>query len=274
MIPTYAPIPTLPGYVATSTGTIAKETVDGQYIQLSVRLDNGRPVSTVTKNGQRVKASIAKLVALAYTGMGPGDVVFLDGDITNCSPLNLAWDLDTLPVDAASLTDLVPAPNVDGLFLTRDGRVFSTRSLHGDGLLRPVRGSNIGGYLRVSTTRNGHNQYFLIHRLVCEAFNGPAPDGKPNVCHRNDVKTDNRSENLYWGDHVDNTADAIRNGTATVFTNGNLPPSTIFRVDQVKTIRARHNDDGVSCADLAREYGVSRSAVERICNGTAWANVN
>lgn len=52
-----------------------------------------------------------------------------------------------------------------------------------------------------------------IHRLVCEAFNGPPPEGKMFALHRNGNSLDNRAENLYWGDFKDNVADALRHGT-------------------------------------------------------------
>lgn len=52
-----------------------------------------------------------------------------------------------------------------------------------------------------------------VNRLVCEAFNGPAPKDKPHALHRNGNPKDNRPENLYWGDDADNTADKMKHGT-------------------------------------------------------------
>ena len=43
-----------------------------------------------------------------------------------------------------------------------------------------------------------------VHRLVCEAFHGPAPPGQPLVLHRNEVSTDNRPSNLKWGTQAEN----------------------------------------------------------------------
>jgi hypothetical protein len=45
---------------------------------------------------------------------------------------------------------------------------------------------------------------FLIHRLVCEAFHGPAPEGKPYALHRDEDGANNRPENLYWGTQKEN----------------------------------------------------------------------
>lgn len=43
-----------------------------------------------------------------------------------------------------------------------------------------------------------------IHRLVCEAFHGPAPEGKPVVIHIDEDATNNRPENLRWGTQKEN----------------------------------------------------------------------
>lgn len=50
--------------------------------------------------------------------------------------------------------------------------------------------------------RRGHKT-LKVHRLVCEAFNGPPDDGQ--VCmHLNEDSSDNRPENLAWGTQKQN----------------------------------------------------------------------
>lgn len=43
-----------------------------------------------------------------------------------------------------------------------------------------------------------------VHRLVCEAFHGPAPEGKNVVIHINENPHDNRPQNLKWGTQKEN----------------------------------------------------------------------
>lgn len=43
-----------------------------------------------------------------------------------------------------------------------------------------------------------------IHRLVCEAFHGPAPSSKSVVIHIDEDATNNRPENLRWGTQKEN----------------------------------------------------------------------
>lgn len=48
--------------------------------------------------------------------------------------------------------------------------------------------------------------------LVCLAFHDPRPPHKELCAHYNDVKDDDRPENLRWATHAENMADACRNG--------------------------------------------------------------
>lgn len=45
---------------------------------------------------------------------------------------------------------------------------------------------------------------YKVHRLICEAFHGPAPDGMDVVIHLNEDALDNRPENLKWGTQKEN----------------------------------------------------------------------
>jgi hypothetical protein len=63
------------------------------------------------------------------------------------------------------------------------------------------------GYLRVSLM----SRPFNVHYLVLLAFRGERPDGLI-ARHLNDVKTDNRLDNLVWGTISENAQDAIKYG--------------------------------------------------------------
>ena len=45
---------------------------------------------------------------------------------------------------------------------------------------------------------------FKVHRLVCEAFHGPAPFDSAVVMHLDDDPANNRPENLRWATQKEN----------------------------------------------------------------------
>lgn len=77
-------------------------------------------------------------------------------------------------------------------------------------ILKPVYYS--AGYPAVTLTKDGKQRRIAIHILVCTAFHGARPTPEHEVCHWDDVKTNNHADNLRWGTRADNAADMARNG--------------------------------------------------------------
>jgi len=91
------------------------------------------------------------------------------------------------------LEDIIGYPNYQ---VSRDGRIFSKRR----GIfLKPQMNSR--GYYHVCLGTSRRNK--TIHRLVAIQFI-PNPEDKPDIYHRNGVKTDNRIENLRWCNSSEN----------------------------------------------------------------------
>lgn len=154
-------------------------------------------------------------------------------------------------------------PGFPGYVIQRDGRVFSAK--HRKIGLREVRQQRSAkGYIYVGLCLRGRKLNRRIHRLLLEAFVGPS-NGLWGL-HRNDDRSDNRLENLYWGTPQDNTNDAANHG---LLKHGGRHPMRRLSAEQVLEIRSRYTS-GETCKHLASEYGVSTSTTQRVAMRTSW----
>ena len=119
----------------------------------------------------------------------------------------------------------------------------------------------LSGHLHVLIRR----RKLRVHHAVLLAFGVARPAGA--VCrHLDDDPTNNRLENLCWGTHRDNAADAIRNDRLL---HGEAKPGARLTVGQVLLIRA----DPRPSREVGAEYGVSHTAVLRIRRSERWRRV-
>lgn len=80
----------------------------------------------------------------------------------------------------------------------KKGNIYSERNKR---KLAPMLTKN--GYNYVTLCKDNEKYNFYVHRLVAQAFL-PNPDNKPVVNHKNEIKDDNRLENLEWATHSEN----------------------------------------------------------------------
>ena len=108
----------------------------------------------------------------------------------------------------------VPIPEYEDLYeVSTEGEV---RSLRSGRLLQPKQTKV--GYHRVALANHGAVRSVLIHRLVALAF-VDNPNGKPTVNHINEIKTDNRAENLEWATSYEQNVHGTRIERAVAHTN-------------------------------------------------------
>ena len=108
-----------------------------------------------------------------------------------------------------------PVPSCPGVTASSFGRIKLPESIGKmpNGALREYKTKPTYGVKRKASKTARHEYYAVmyakvgnlkIHRLVCEAFHGPAPEGKPFVLHADENSLNNRPENLSWGSQKEN----------------------------------------------------------------------
>lgn len=87
-------------------------------------------------------------------------------------------------------------PTLKGIFVTKDGRVFSNRHKHGKCKLRERSVFINKGYLDLIID----GKHKKVHRLVAETYI-PNPNNLPCINHIDENPTNNNIDNLEWCDH-------------------------------------------------------------------------
>lgn len=101
---------------------------------------------------------------------------------------------------------------------------------------------------------------YLVHQLILEAFVGPKPLGL-ECRHLDGDPLNNRLDNLLWGTHQENIADATKEGRMGGF---KLVIDDVRQIlDLIKITRMNENDIG-------KLYGVSAGTIRAIKEYRTW----
>ena len=106
-----------------------------------------------------------------------------------------------------------------------------------------------------------------VHRLVANAFI-PNPENKPQVNHKNGLKTDNQIDNLEWATSSEDRQHAYDIGLK-VAPNGERHYSAKLNSFQVRVIRK----SDLSQRELVRIFKVTQPTVRAIINKTTWKQI-
>lgn len=115
-------------------------------------------------------------------------------------------------------------------------------------------------YFMITFEENKKTTNQFVHRIVCEAFNGPCPPGKEVVNHIDGNKLNNTPENLEWVTRSENALHARRTGLikkADIY--GEKNPN--YRMTEGMVLRAIELSKTMPRRLVAKELGVGLTTV-------------
>lgn len=149
------------------------------------------------------------------------------------------------------LIEAFPHPRLSDIFVTKDGEIFRRLSAS----------VSSGGYRTVKVMKN---KTVRRHTLMLETFKGQS-EGR--LTRHLDGNPENDSlENLEWGSHKENAADAIAHGTTTKGAKNARAKITEADVIEIR----RRLAVGESISYIAKEFAVSPACIHDIRGKRTW----
>jgi len=128
------------------------------------------------------------------------------------------------------------------------------------------------GCPRVTLCLHGKQTTHHVAHLVADAFLPPKGPTDQVLRHLNDIKTNNRIENLAWGTRSDNAFDAIRNGKWRA-PKGIAHSRAKLTEDDVREVRRLYATGKFTQQELALKFGVSQMTISNIVRRKLWKHV-
>ena len=119
------------------------------------------------------------------------------------------------------------------------------------------------GYTKVTLQDRGRNKVYKVHRLVAEHFLVKV-EGKNIINHLDNVRNNNKVENLEWCTAQENTAHMHKQGR-NYSASGQENPACKLTDEAVAQILALRGQLSQAC--IAAQFNVSRTHVGRILRG-------
>jgi hypothetical protein len=122
---------------------------------------------------------------------------------------------------------------------------------------------NKKGYLVLLLQNAGYRFGTGVHRLVAIAF-VPNPENKPQVNHKNGIKTDNRAQNLEWATNRENVIHSYANGLQVC-------PTGVNHHNSIPVIQLSKDglfiSEYVSAVEASLKTGIQRMGISLAARG-------
>lgn len=149
-------------------------------------------------------------------------------------------------------------------WVDRDGSIYciDQRNYHQPALIKKKK-NIVHGYEYVGINYEGRGTISKrVHRLVAEAFLDN-PESFPVVGHKNNIKNDNRVENLYWTTTSENTQKAVDDGL--LVNDKGFDDSQSIPVNMYDTYTGKLIKTFGSAKEASRETGITSTGILNQC---------
>lgn len=127
------------------------------------------------------------------------------------------------------------------------------------------------GYLRVHLRTTDGSKFFMVHRLVLEAFYPIQNSLSLQVNHIDGNKENNNLDNLEWCTQSENMAHARKIGLRDNLAKGERAGCNVLTEEQVLEIcNELLKPNRASLAKIGAKYGVSKYAIHDIKRKKSW----
>lgn len=151
-------------------------------------------------------------------------------------------------------------------YINREGKIWSIfRNSQG----RMMKPGNVKGYRQLRLSIDGKNSGYYVHRLVAETFI-ENPLELNYVNHRNNIKHDNRVENLEWCTPQENMEHMVKQDRQS---KGQHRPSAFLSNEQILEIRRLYATTKISTRKLALQFNISYNAIHKIVTRQTWRHI-
>lgn len=151
-------------------------------------------------------------------------------------------------------------------YITDTGDVYS-RNYHKSSRIKKLKPQkDKRGYLYITLCKNKKQYIKKIYRLVAEAFI-PNPENKPQVNHKNGIKSDNRVENLEWNTQSENMLHRYRILGQKGSMHNKLGINNPFSKIVLQMLNDKIIAEFYGCHEANRFTGINYKHISRCCLG-------
>lgn len=134
------------------------------------------------------------------------------------------------------------------------------------------QGKSKHGYMKLTFSVNNTLEYISVHQLVAEHFLKKPRVKGIQVNHINNIRHDNRVENLEWVTPKENIQHAAKQGRLACVKGSNNGAATVTE-NMVVEIREKYATRNYYFKELASEYGQTFQNISLIVRGKIWSHV-